>query len=150
VPHHARQEIAEAAIASSREQYANKYVPPEPKPKQEDAEKEQKPSSAKKASATAKGGAKKSSQRDRMKSKQTKAIHQQAAQWMFDEINRTGSLKQEAAAHYINDNFGGDCIEKTEYGNPSISSKVRNSFKRLHRGSMKWDEDSKAWYKVKT
>lgn len=125
--------VAEAAIASSRKLYSNKYVPLAPK-----------------TSAIATSDTRKPSRQDRMKSKRTKTIYQQAAQWMFDEINQTGLLKQEAAAHYINDSFGGDCIEKSEFGNPSISKNVRDAFKRLHRGSVGWQEEDKAWYIIKS
>lgn len=64
----------------------------------------------------------------------------------MDEINRTGFLKQEAAAHHITDNFKG-CIEQTEFANPSISKKVRDAFKKLHRGTVIWDEENMMWRK---
>ncbi len=137
-------EIAERVIQSSREKYTTKYVAPEPKPEQEKPQPQQKPA----AKASPASTADRPPKQDRMKRKRTRTIHQKAAQWMMDEINQAGSLKQEAAAHHLNDNFGGGCIEQTEFGNPSISKKVRDAFKKLHRGTVGWDEENMAWHKV--
>ncbi len=143
------EEIAEQVIESSKEQYATRYVPAEPKPKRDEPKQGQKPATEK-VSPSAKSAARQPVKQDRMKSKRKKTIQQEAAQWMFDEINQIGSLKQEAAAHYINNNFGSDCIEKTEFGNPSIGKKVRDAFKKLHRGGVRWEEESKTWYKIES
>src|SRR5882724_11762595 len=94
-------DIVERVIESSRERYAKKFVPPEPKekPKEEDA---------KPTTKAAQNGAKQTTQpRDRLKP----TVYQMAAKWMMSEIDRAGFLKQEVAAHYIDDKFGGDCIE---------------------------------------
>jgi hypothetical protein len=134
--------IAEKVIESSRERYAKKYIPPEPKEKSKEDD-------AKSTAKTAKNEVKQTTQsRDRLKRTRKLTVYQTAAKWMMDEMNRTGFLKQEAAAYYINDNFGGDCIEQTELGNPSISKKVRDAFKKLHRGTVKWEDEDGAWHKL--
>ena len=66
----------------------------------------------------------------------------------MDEINRAGSLKQEVAAVYIDKEFGRGCVELTEFDNPSINKKVRDAFKKLHRGSVGWENDRQVWYKL--
>lgn len=134
------EEIAEQVIKSSREHYAKKYVAPEPKvkPEEEGAESTTK--------TNTKGVAQASQPRDRLKRARRPTVCQMAARWMTDEINRAGFLKQEAAAHHLTNNFK-DCIEQTEFANPSISKKVRDAFKRLHRGTVMWDEENMMWRK---
>lgn len=132
------EEIAKRVIESSKERFAIKYVPPEPKPEpQEELKPANNKTSVKKASAGRKRtqGARKS-------------VYQRAAKWMMDELDREGSLGQEAAANHIGEKISKDCIELTEHGNPSISIKVRDEFKKLHRGSVRWTEGDMTWHKI--
>lgn len=130
--------IAEQVIQSSREHYARKYIAPEPKGKVEEG------STKSIAKADENGAGRTTQPKDRLKRTRKPTVYQMAARWMMDEVNRTGFLKQEVAAHHIMDNFKG-CIEQTEFANHSISKKVRDAFKRLHRGTLKWDEDNMMW-----
>lgn len=136
------EDIADRVIQSSRDQYARLYVPPESKPKklQEPANRE--------ADASNRAIAKTLPKKGRLKSARKKSIYQQAAQWMMDEINRVGYLERGMAAGYIDKKFGKDCVEQTEFGNPSISKKVRDDFKKLHRGSVGWNNDRQVWSKL--
>jgi len=136
-------ETAEKSKAASRKNYAKKYVPPKPKenPKGDDT--------GPTAKTSPKGVRQTAQPRDRLKRTSKPTVYQMAAKWMMSEIDQTGFLKQEVAAHYIIDNFDRDCIEQTEHGNPSISKKVRDAFKKLHRGTVKWVEDDSAWRKSK-
>lgn len=135
------EDIAERVIESSRGRYAKRYVPPEPKEKSKVDE------AGSTAQATKRRAAQVAQPKDRLRGTRKPSVYKLAARWMMDEIDRTGTLRQEAAAYYINDKFGGDCIEKSEYGNPSISKKVLDAFKKLHRGTVKWAEDDRSWRK---
>jgi hypothetical protein len=131
---------AAKVIKASRKHYAKLYIPPEPKPKQE-----QKPITDKTDAAT-----KKTIGSDRLRSKRKRTVYQLAAQWMMDEINQAGSLEQTTAADYIDKKFKGKCTEQTELGNLSINKKTRDAFKKLHRGTLSWKNEEKTWYKPTT
>lgn len=132
--------VAESVIRSSRARYAKRYVPPEPA-------QPQKPASGE-AGAAAQGDIMLPSTKGRLRRTRKKTVYQLAAQWMMSEIEYAGRLQQEVAALHIGKAFGKDCVELTASGNLSISDKVRDAFKKLHRGTVGWEKEGQAWYKL--
>ena len=56
---------------------------------------------------------------------------QDVAQWMFDEVMRTGVLDHQTAVHRIQTTFGREFIYENENGNPAIDPDVLTEFKKL-------------------
>lgn len=63
---------------------------------------------------------------------------EEAAQWMWDEIQREGTLWQSAAVIHIVNEIRGELTYANENGQICLHPSVLMHFKRLHRGKAKW------------
>lgn len=63
---------------------------------------------------------------------------EEAAQWMWDELQAKRSLYQPKAVDEIARRFGKEFTPLNERGNPSIRRDIRDLFKKLHGGKAKW------------
>lgn len=61
-----------------------------------------------------------------------------AAQWMWDELQREGSLAQHTAVAEIAEQFGDELTYINDNGNPAIKRGVLKLFKALHEGKAQW------------
>jgi hypothetical protein len=67
------------------------------------------------------------------------------AQWMRDELDRTGSLRQAYAAAEIESEFGPEFIYENENGNPAIDERVLREFRELTEDDVIWDRWEYKW-----
>jgi hypothetical protein len=68
-----------------------------------------------------------------------------AARWMCDEIDRTGSLSQAYAVAEIESQFGPSFIYENENGNPAIDKGVLRDFGELTGDTVVWDQWAYKW-----
>jgi len=69
----------------------------------------------------------------------------QVAEWMFDELKRTGTLHQDMAVAQIAAKFGRQFVYTNSNGNAAISRKVLAEFRKLAKKSAEWDRYDKFW-----
>jgi hypothetical protein len=67
------------------------------------------------------------------------------AQWMREEIDRTGSLFQADAVIEIEREFGPGFIYENERGNPAIDKGVLREFRELTEAYVVWDFSARVW-----
>jgi hypothetical protein len=69
----------------------------------------------------------------------------EVAQWMVDRIRATKAEYQEHLVSDIETRFGSEWIYYNDSGNPAISKKVLAQFRKLHAGSIDWENGDKRW-----
>ena len=74
------------------------------------------------------------------------ATAEQIAQWMLEEVQFNGTLRQEQAIEHIKSTYGEAFVYVNENGNASIAKEVKKAFKKLHGGKVGWDRDGFFWY----
>jgi hypothetical protein len=75
------------------------------------------------------------------------ATAQEVAEWMLGEVTRNGELYQEAAVHYIVENFGHEFTYDNENGNLAIRRDVLAAFRKVTENSVVWDRENRLWRK---
>lgn len=69
---------------------------------------------------------------------------------MIDKIraDRYGCYQHEIVDE-IEKTYGRDWVYENDNGNPAISPKVLREFRKLHGGSIEWDNGEKSWSVVR-
>jgi PIN like domain len=67
------------------------------------------------------------------------------AQWMLDELERTGTLPQADAVEGIEREFGPGFIYENKNGNPAIDPRVLREFRELTEDEVIWDFGARQW-----
>lgn len=74
--------------------------------------------------------------------------NKKVAEFMLDEIIKSGYIYQESIVYDIQTKFGSDFVYENENGNLAISKKVLNEFKKLKDvNGIEWDRSDKSWVK---
>jgi Family of unknown function (DUF6953) len=68
-----------------------------------------------------------------------------AAEWMFEQLEKRGDLAQDDAAYGIERNFGKEFVYENENGNLAISRAVLAEFTKLTEGLVVWNRSDKEW-----
>lgn len=68
------------------------------------------------------------------------------ATWMVDIITAERRVTQTDMLDAIEAKFGADWTYVGANGHPSIDRGVLREFRRAHRGGVRWDRDTRAWY----
>lgn len=68
-----------------------------------------------------------------------------AAQWMLDEVQRTGWLYQEHAVSEIERQFGRNLIYERDLGAQCISRDVLKKFRLISDQTVIWSRGEKCW-----
>ena len=74
---------------------------------------------------------------------------QEIAEWMLDELTRSGELYQETAVSHIALKFGYEFTYDNENGNLAIRRDVLAAFRRLTKDSVVWEREDRCWRKRK-
>jgi hypothetical protein len=74
-------------------------------------------------------------------------LAQRAAEWMCDEVLRSGWLDQAHAADEIERRFGASVVYINDSGNTAIARPVLAAFHRLTSDTVVWEKRDKAWRK---
>jgi len=75
----------------------------------------------------------------------SKTIEQHIAEWMVEQIQNHGTLKQEDAIAYVRAEHGEEYIFTSESGNVSLSKEIKKAFRKHHAGRVAWDRDGFFW-----
>ena len=75
------------------------------------------------------------------------ATVQEVAEWMLDELTRSGELRQETAVADIALKFGYDFTYDNENGSLAIRRDVLAAFRKLTENSVVWDRENRLWRK---
>lgn len=70
---------------------------------------------------------------------------EQAAQWMFEQIQQRKMLDQGSAAMQIRKHFGKDLVYTNQNGNWGISPDVLKRFRKLTGDDVIWERGSRMW-----
>jgi hypothetical protein len=73
---------------------------------------------------------------------------EEAAQWMWGELQREGWLGQVIAAYHIHDHISEDLVYRNQNGNPAIHPAVLIHFTRLHQGKARWYKPPDSWWRL--
>lgn len=70
---------------------------------------------------------------------------QRIAEWMIEQIQNQGTLKQEDAIAYVRAQYGEAYVFTSENGNVSLSKEIKKAFRKQHGGRIAWDRDGFFW-----
>ena len=68
------------------------------------------------------------------------------AKWMQQEIQKEEVLYQADAVDEISERFGEEFVYENNNGNPAISRKVLDEFRKLTEKTVDWSGSEKAWF----
>lgn len=73
---------------------------------------------------------------------------EEAAQWMWAELQQNGWLSQHDAVSEIAERFGEEMTYINNNGNPAIDKSILKHFKRLHGGKAQWYKSPDGYWRL--
>ncbi len=75
---------------------------------------------------------------------------EEAAQWMWDELQAAHWLSQYEAVIEIGNRFGDDLTYINDRGNPAIDKRVLRRFRLLHQGKAQWYKPPDGYWQLES
>jgi hypothetical protein len=72
------------------------------------------------------------------------------ARWMIEQFDKYGCIYQTSISELIVHQFGMEFVEPSQTSAGfMIREDVKRAFRKLHRGTIKWDNRTKSWSKAR-